>query len=228
MIHGAHSHLNAPPMCCHFPPFEVRGLCVWITIVMNWFIQFKALNTKATVSSWSLPVVHVLSTRWHSGANEPQCFSPSLTCQRSSLRAAYMVALAPHHPWFLRQAAEFVFLALPDRRFFLRLVCARSQREATPLLLAVIHALELVHSRTQRILAEHGMLELPWTQHGDLFIPVSVTREAFLFVILVLRWGKIQTLQNKGFMKQVCIHMIQSGTKQTLFNRFDKNYLVSK
>nr|XP_040037586.1 ceramide-1-phosphate transfer protein [Gasterosteus aculeatus aculeatus] len=76
-------------------------------------------------------------------------------------RAAYMVALAPHHPWFLRQAAEFVFLALPDRRFFLRLVCARSQREATPLLLAVIHALELVHSRTQRILAEHGMLELP-------------------------------------------------------------------
>ncbi|KAM8898560.1 ceramide-1-phosphate transfer protein isoform 3-T3 [Spinachia spinachia] len=76
-------------------------------------------------------------------------------------RAAYMVALAPHHPWVLRQAAEFLFLALPDRPFFLRLVCARSQREATPLLHAIIHALELVHSRTQRILAEHGMLELP-------------------------------------------------------------------
>ncbi|KAL6118195.1 uncharacterized protein ACO6RY_03042 [Pungitius sinensis] len=76
-------------------------------------------------------------------------------------RAAYMVALAPHHPWFLRQAAEFVFLALPDRTFFLRLVCARSQREATPLLHAVIRALERVHSRTQRILSERGMLELP-------------------------------------------------------------------
>ncbi|KAM6894632.1 ceramide-1-phosphate transfer protein [Lycodopsis pacificus] len=76
-------------------------------------------------------------------------------------RAAYMVALAPHHPWVLRQAAEFVFLALPDRRYFLQLVCVRSQREATPVLHAIINALALVHAQTQRILAEHDMLELP-------------------------------------------------------------------
>ncbi|KAL6118201.1 uncharacterized protein ACO6RY_03047 [Pungitius sinensis] len=77
----------------------------------------------------------------------------------SSLRAAHMAYM--HHPWFLRQAAEFVFLALLDRTFFLRLVCARSQREATPLLHAVIRALERVHSRTQRILSERSMLEVP-------------------------------------------------------------------
>ncbi|XP_034413329.1 ceramide-1-phosphate transfer protein [Cyclopterus lumpus] len=76
-------------------------------------------------------------------------------------RAAYMVALAPHHPWVLRQAAEFVFLALPDRRYFLQLVCVRSQREATPILRSIIDALALVHVQTQRILAEHDMLELP-------------------------------------------------------------------
>uniref|UniRef100_A0A8C2ZZA3 Glycolipid transfer protein domain-containing protein n=1 Tax=Cyclopterus lumpus TaxID=8103 RepID=A0A8C2ZZA3_CYCLU len=75
--------------------------------------------------------------------------------------AAYMVALAPHHPWVLRQAAEFVFLALPDRRYFLQLVCVRSQREATPILRSIIDALALVHVQTQRILAEHDMLELP-------------------------------------------------------------------
>ncbi|XP_031133214.1 ceramide-1-phosphate transfer protein-like [Sander lucioperca] len=76
-------------------------------------------------------------------------------------RDAYRVALAPHHPWVLRQAAEFVFLALPDRGFFLQLVCVKTQHEAAPVLHAIIDALALVHVQTQRILAEHGMLELP-------------------------------------------------------------------
>lgn len=76
-------------------------------------------------------------------------------------RDAYMVALAPHHPWVLRQAAEFVFLALPDRQYFLQLVCVQNQQEAVPILRIIIHALTLVHTRTQQILAEHGMLELP-------------------------------------------------------------------
>ncbi|XP_051260076.1 ceramide-1-phosphate transfer protein [Dicentrarchus labrax] len=76
-------------------------------------------------------------------------------------RDAYKVALAPHHPWVLRQAAEFVFLALPDRHYFLQLVCVQSQREATPVLRIIIHALTLVHTQTQRILSEHNLLELP-------------------------------------------------------------------
>ncbi|XP_045921466.1 ceramide-1-phosphate transfer protein [Micropterus dolomieu] len=76
-------------------------------------------------------------------------------------RDAYKVALAPHHPWVLRQAAEFVFLALPDRQYFLQLVCVKSQWEATPVLQVIIHALTLVHTQTQQILAEHNMLELP-------------------------------------------------------------------
>ncbi|XP_028298279.1 ceramide-1-phosphate transfer protein isoform X2 [Gouania willdenowi] len=76
-------------------------------------------------------------------------------------RDAYQVALAPHHSWFLRNAAELVFLALPDRHHFLRVVCVRDQREATPILRVIIHTLTLVHDRTQRILDQHGMLELP-------------------------------------------------------------------
>lgn len=71
------------------------------------------------------------------------------------------MALAPHHPWLLRQAAELVFLALPDRQHFLRLVCVESQPEATPILHVIIRALTLVHTQTERILAEHGVLELP-------------------------------------------------------------------
>ncbi|XP_056881898.1 ceramide-1-phosphate transfer protein-like isoform X2 [Takifugu flavidus] len=76
-------------------------------------------------------------------------------------RDAYRVALAPHHPWFLRQAAEMVFLALPDRQYFLKLVCVQSQNEATPILRTIIRALTLVHKQTQQILAENDMLELP-------------------------------------------------------------------
>uniref|UniRef100_A0A667WNA2 Si:ch73-269m23.5 n=1 Tax=Myripristis murdjan TaxID=586833 RepID=A0A667WNA2_9TELE len=76
-------------------------------------------------------------------------------------REAYQVALAPHHSWVLRQAAELVFLALPDRQFFLGLVCVRSQQEATPILHTLIRALSLVHTHTQRILDTHNMLELP-------------------------------------------------------------------
>uniref|UniRef100_A0A3B3H7B2 Si:ch73-269m23.5 n=1 Tax=Oryzias latipes TaxID=8090 RepID=A0A3B3H7B2_ORYLA len=88
----------------------------------------------------------------------PDSASNSAACL---LRDAYMVALAPHHPWLLRQAAEVVFLALPDRQYFLQLVCVQKQEEAAPVLRIIIHALTQVHTRTQQILEEHGMLELP-------------------------------------------------------------------
>lgn len=79
----------------------------------------------------------------------------------SSIRDAYRVALAPHHTWMLRQAAELVFHALPDRQYFLQVVCVRSQKEATPILRIMIQALASVHTQTEQILAEYDMLELP-------------------------------------------------------------------
>lgn len=71
------------------------------------------------------------------------------------------MALAPYHHWVLRQAAELVFIALPDRQYFLQLVCAQHQEEATPIMNIIIQALTVVHQRTQHILAQHNMLELP-------------------------------------------------------------------
>uniref|UniRef100_A0A1A8I0I0 Glycolipid transfer protein domain containing 2 n=1 Tax=Nothobranchius kuhntae TaxID=321403 RepID=A0A1A8I0I0_NOTKU len=59
------------------------------------------------------------------------------------------------------EAAEIVFLALPERDYFLKLVCVQTQQEATPILRIIIQALTLVHTQTQRILAEHELLELP-------------------------------------------------------------------
>uniref|UniRef100_A0A3B3XIK2 Glycolipid transfer protein domain-containing protein n=1 Tax=Poecilia mexicana TaxID=48701 RepID=A0A3B3XIK2_9TELE len=86
-------------------------------------------------------------------------FKTSIRC--SHVTDAYKVALAPHHPWMLRQAAEIVFLALPDREYFLQLVCVQKQEEATPVLRIIIHTLSVVHTRTQRLLAKYNMLELP-------------------------------------------------------------------
>uniref|UniRef100_A0A8C6WX25 Si:ch73-269m23.5 n=1 Tax=Neogobius melanostomus TaxID=47308 RepID=A0A8C6WX25_9GOBI len=80
---------------------------------------------------------------------------------REIAREAYAVALAPHHSWFLQSAAELVFVALPDRKYFLRLVCVRSQSEAGPALRVVIRGLGLVHQRTQEILERNGLLLLP-------------------------------------------------------------------
>ncbi|XP_036404319.1 LOW QUALITY PROTEIN: ceramide-1-phosphate transfer protein-like [Megalops cyprinoides] len=82
--------------------------------------------------------------------------SPSELC-----REAYGRALAPHHPWLLRQAAELAFLAMPEWDTFFQLVCVQSHQEAGPVLDRVVRAIEEVYSRTQGALEEHGMLELP-------------------------------------------------------------------
>lgn len=85
-----------------------------------------------------------------------QLRSPGELC-----REAYQEALAPHHPWLIRQAAEIAFLAMPDWDTFFRLVCVQSQADAAPVLDRVVRAIEEVYSRTQGALQEHGMLDLP-------------------------------------------------------------------
>lgn len=85
-----------------------------------------------------------------------QLRSPGELC-----REAYRQALAPHHPWLLRQAAEVAFGAMPDRKLFLDLVCVSSQEEAEPVMRTLVTAIGKVHERTQRELEERGMLDLP-------------------------------------------------------------------
>lgn len=76
-------------------------------------------------------------------------------------RDAYNVALAPHHPWLIRSAAELVFVALPDRRVFLDIVCVRKEEDVGPVLNVVVDVMREVYTRTQSILEEHNMMELP-------------------------------------------------------------------
>ncbi|CAL8364870.1 unnamed protein product [Lota lota] len=82
--------------------------------------------------------------------------SPSELC-----REAYQSTLAHHHTWFVRRAAELAFIALPERGFFFRLVCVQNQEELSRLLLHVVAAIVEVYDRTEGILQDNGMLDLP-------------------------------------------------------------------
>nr|XP_058903974.1 glycolipid transfer protein domain-containing protein 2 [Kogia breviceps] len=74
---------------------------------------------------------------------------------------AYGMALAPHHPWFVRQAAHLAFLAFPGRGRLLELACPGSKEaEARNALVRAAGTLEEVYNRTQGLLAEGGLLEL--------------------------------------------------------------------
>ncbi|KAK2828504.1 hypothetical protein Q5P01_019538 [Channa striata] len=82
--------------------------------------------------------------------------SPSDLC-----REAYQSTLAKHHTWFVRRAAELAFIALPERGFFFRLLCAQNQEELSRMLNRVAQAIEEVYDRTEKALEQNGMLDLP-------------------------------------------------------------------
>ncbi|XP_077021790.1 glycolipid transfer protein domain-containing protein 2 [Tamandua tetradactyla] len=74
---------------------------------------------------------------------------------------AYRTALAPHHPWLIRQAARLAFLAFPGRGRLLELACPGTREaDARAAVAGVANTLEDVYNRTQGLLAERGLLHL--------------------------------------------------------------------
>ncbi|XP_042638399.1 glycolipid transfer protein domain-containing protein 2 [Orycteropus afer afer] len=72
---------------------------------------------------------------------------------------AYGTALAPHHPWLIRQAARLAFLAFPGRDRLLELACPGTREmEARAALALAAGTLEDVYNRTQGLLAENRLL----------------------------------------------------------------------
>ncbi|XP_034363902.1 glycolipid transfer protein domain-containing protein 2 [Arvicanthis niloticus] len=74
---------------------------------------------------------------------------------------AYNTALAPHHPWLIRQAARLAILTLPSRGRLLQLACpGTGEADARVALARAARVLEDVYNRTQGLLAGHGLLQL--------------------------------------------------------------------
>lgn len=81
---------------------------------------------------------------------------PSDLCKET-----YQRTLARHHSWWARKAAELAFLAMPERSYFYKLVCVKTQAEASVVLNRVVKAIEKVYKRNEVALQEHDMLDLP-------------------------------------------------------------------
>ncbi|XP_004685166.1 PREDICTED: glycolipid transfer protein domain-containing protein 2 [Condylura cristata] len=99
---------------------------------------------------WSQLCLHRVATGTRRG--------PDASAQCSD---AYGTALAPHHPWVVRQAVRVAFLAFPGRARLLELACPGTREaEARAALARGAATLEDVYNRTQSLLAERGMMQL--------------------------------------------------------------------
>lgn len=74
---------------------------------------------------------------------------------------AYNLALAPHHPWLVRQAVRLAFLSFPGRGHLLQLACPGTREAAARgAVVRAAGALEDVYNRTQCLLGEADLLHL--------------------------------------------------------------------
>ncbi|XP_067412364.1 glycolipid transfer protein domain-containing protein 2 isoform X2 [Emydura macquarii macquarii] len=89
------------------------------------------------------------------GHSQPDA-DPSQMCAE-----AYQEALAPYHSWWVRQAAQLAFLALPSRQELYRIVCTDEEQEARAVLGATVSTIGRVYNITQQVYTAHSLLELP-------------------------------------------------------------------
>ncbi|XP_067879748.1 ceramide-1-phosphate transfer protein-like isoform X2 [Heterodontus francisci] len=74
---------------------------------------------------------------------------------------AYQQSLAKYHSWFVQRAAGIAFLALPLRTDLLHILCVEDSKETQDKLWSTVSAIERVYNITQRMYAQHSMLDLP-------------------------------------------------------------------
>ncbi|XP_069775869.1 proteasome subunit beta type-6 isoform X1 [Narcine bancroftii] len=73
---------------------------------------------------------------------------------------AYQRTLAKHHTWLVQKAAGIAFLALPSRAEFFRILCVQDNKETRDKIRNSVNVIARVYNITQRMYAQHGILEL--------------------------------------------------------------------
>ncbi|XP_067828410.1 ceramide-1-phosphate transfer protein-like isoform X4 [Heptranchias perlo] len=73
---------------------------------------------------------------------------------------AYQQSLAKYHSWLVQKVTGIAFLALPSRTDFLHILCVQDSKETKAKLWNTVNAIERVYDITQRMYAQHDMLEL--------------------------------------------------------------------
>ncbi|XP_004315837.1 ceramide-1-phosphate transfer protein [Delphinus delphis] len=74
---------------------------------------------------------------------------------------SYNASLAAYHPWIIRRAVTVAFCALPTRKVFLETMNVGSPEQAVEMLGEALPFIERVYNISQRLYAEHALLDLP-------------------------------------------------------------------
>lgn len=74
---------------------------------------------------------------------------------------AYNTTLAAYHSWIVRQAVTVAFCALPTRKVFLEAMNVGSSEQAVEMLGEALPFIENVYDISQKLYAEHSLLDLP-------------------------------------------------------------------
>lgn len=74
---------------------------------------------------------------------------------------SYNATLAAYHPWIVRQAATMAFCTLPTRKVFLEAMNMGSPEQAVEMLGEALPFIERVYEVSQKVYAEHSLLDLP-------------------------------------------------------------------
>ncbi|KAM6218877.1 ceramide-1-phosphate transfer protein [Rhynchocyon petersi] len=74
---------------------------------------------------------------------------------------SYNASLAAYHPWVIRQAVTVAFRTLPTRKVFLEAMKVGPPEQAVAMLEETLPFLERVYDVTQKLYADHSMLDLP-------------------------------------------------------------------
>uniref|UniRef100_A0A8B9XL02 Ceramide-1-phosphate transfer protein n=1 Tax=Bos mutus grunniens TaxID=30521 RepID=A0A8B9XL02_BOSMU len=74
---------------------------------------------------------------------------------------SYNASLATYHPWIIRRAVTVAFCALPTRKVFLESMNVGSSEQAVEMLNEALPFIEHVYNISQKLYAEHALLDLP-------------------------------------------------------------------
>ncbi|XP_029802142.1 ceramide-1-phosphate transfer protein isoform X1 [Suricata suricatta] len=74
---------------------------------------------------------------------------------------SYNASLAAYHPWIIRRAVTVAFCTLPTRKVFLEAMNVGSPERAVEMLGEALPFIERVYNVSQRLYAEHSLLNLP-------------------------------------------------------------------
>ncbi|XP_784137.3 ceramide-1-phosphate transfer protein [Strongylocentrotus purpuratus] len=73
----------------------------------------------------------------------------------------YGETLGKYHPWFVRQMAYLAIKTLPNKRQLIQRYCLQDMDKAKELVVSAEEAMQAIWDRTQDIMDEHNLLNLP-------------------------------------------------------------------